>query len=339
MATFGQFWARVDVSNVTTAQAAKLQSALLQLYNTQIPAILELFDAVANNQSAGSALAFGISSQGEWANQEYGDANLITVQFDALGELDSRSWMFNSLGQWVKQPGYATLAHEMAHILRPKNDDPYGGGQTYVTSSDWLAASNQSLTGAPDPVTGIAPQQGGAVRIQNLAAAALASDPAGATRISYNLSGSAAEFNQGVSYSFGQNVDNGFKFDEVSGVAIYDRRNWTSFVNDLVFGSDSRAETFYMGSGNDFAYGKGKSDIFYTSGPVVGNHYMDGGVRGELANSTDIDELRLPTKLTTNGSIVSVVKPSGDPLLDQYYSEAISRKTALVSVTQGIGNA
>jgi Ca2+-binding RTX toxin-like protein len=173
---------------------------------------------------------------------------------------------FNDVGQWVTEPLYKTLAHELAHLVLGKDDPPIVPGDPLATVA--LAKTTSDLLGGAELVANsIAASQG----------------DSWAETASYFLTGNPAlmpdlvSFNPNVSYTFGNSITSGYSIASVASRAQYsasytlDRSAFKE--NDLLIGGNG-SDTIYGAQGNNYICGNGGNDVIF---PGTGNNVVDGG--------------------------------------------------------------
>jgi Ca2+-binding RTX toxin-like protein len=260
---FADFWNKVvgggGTQLLAPATADQIKSAMEIIYNLQ-----------SKNPDAAAIISglesdpFGLTFVGgsDWLADA--GTRIIDVPQDSGGAVPVQT--FNNVGQWVTEPLYKTLAHELAHLVLGKDDPPIVPGDPLATVA--LAKTTSDLLGGAELVANsIAASQG---------------DPWAQTA-SYFLTGNPAlmpdlvSFDPNVSYTFGNSITRGYSIASVASRAQYSRSctlDRSAFKeNDLLIGGNG-SDTIYGAQGNNYIYGNGGSDVIF---PGTGNNVVDGG--------------------------------------------------------------
>jgi RTX calcium-binding nonapeptide repeat (4 copies) len=263
MSDFDDFWTAIYSPSMPISDESRdaLKAAMAVIYNSTNTDAVRIITALRN---AGRPIDFFASSSSGWSTtvslfritvpQQGGD--LVTVK------------SFNTQGQWVEEPLYKTLAHELAHLVLAADDPP--GSSSLATPAANLTAINGSadmLGDAERTANSIAASNGGAVY---KTASYFLTDA---------LNKGFGDFDPSVSYTFGNAITGGVSIaslartsDEFSMGYTIDRRAFQE--GDLLIGGRG-GDLIFGAKGNNYIYGYGGHDVIV---PGASNNIVDGGL-------------------------------------------------------------
>ena len=159
----------------------------------------------------------------------------VGVNFDIIGQTGD----FNDHGEWVLQAPELVIAHELYHLLNGAGD----------------------VSG--DPNSSNYDFKGPTVEFQNIVASELDASGLGfadAIRSSYSSSGPSSDFQVGLSYTNGEEIDISRVNRQIGNNILTDTSSRLDNSRDLIFGNNGN-DIIKSGGGNDYLYGRLGADI------------------------------------------------------------------------------
>jgi hypothetical protein len=300
--SFNDFWNSV-IGTVLLPGPAKtqIQSALQIIYNLQgtdsyAASIVAGLEAAATDPISPRKLSFFQTGIKGYSS----NSTTYSIDVPIAGDQPVQVKAFNIFGQWISEPIYKTLAHELAHLILGQSDPAGSNPDAGPVNNIATAAGTPNLLGGAETVANsIAASQGDA---NALTASYFLAD---ANNTNYQRP--IDSFDPSVSYTFGNPITSGYWIGSVVRNSIEYTAGYTldrsAFKeNDLLIGGRGN-DTIYGAQGNNYIYGNGGNDVII---PGTGNNVIDAGIPYAFtgASSQDIVDYSSPKRDPKNGITV-----------------------------------